>query len=91
MGVNDSKIFTKVLNNSSLTIISSYGLRTVSFVLISGVGSYTGNLAVDGLSNDSIDLIVGQSVSVSCVGNQILTGLTIDSSLGGLINIIGKH
>ena len=91
MGVNDSKIFTKVLNNTSLTIVASYGLRAVSFVLVSGAGTYPGDLAVDGLSNDPIDLIVGQSVTVSCIGNQILDGLTIDSSVGGLINIIGKH
>lgn len=88
--VNNSKIFTKVLDNNTLTINANHGLRTVSFILISGVGSYIGNLQVDGLTNDSIDLIVGQSVTVSCVGNQILDGLTIDAT-GGLVNVIGKH
>ena len=90
MGVNSSKIFTKVLSGTSLLITSDFGLRSVSVVLVSGTGSVTGNLRVDGLTNDPIPLVVGQSVTFGVEGNQILDGLTIDAR-DGEINIIAKH
>jgi hypothetical protein len=90
MGVNNSKIFTKVLSGTSLLIISNYGLRSVSVVLVSGTGSVTGDLLVDGLTNDPIPLVVGQSVTVSVEGSQILDGLTVNAT-SGVINIIAKH
>lgn len=90
MGVNSSKIFTKVLTGSSLTIVSDYGLRSVSVVLISGAGTIEGNLGVNGLSNDPIPLTVGQSITVGVEGNQIVDGLIVDAT-GGVIHIIAKH
>lgn len=90
MGVNSSKIFTKVLSGTSLLITSDFGLRSVSVVLVSGTGTVTGNLGVDGLTNDPIPLVVGQSVTFGVEGNQILDGLTVDAA-GGVINIIAKH
>lgn len=90
MGVNSSRIFTKVLSGTSLLITSDYGLRSVSVVLVSGEGSVTGNLRVDGLTNDSIPLIVGQSITFGVEGNQILEGLTVDAT-DGVVSIIAKH
>jgi hypothetical protein len=90
MGVNSSKIFTKVLTGTSLVISNDFGLRSVSIVLISGSGTYLGNLLVNGLTNDPIPLTVGQSVTVGVEGNQILDGLTIDAT-GGVIHLIAKH
>jgi hypothetical protein len=90
MGVNNSKIFTKVLSGTSLLVESNYGLRSVSVVLVSGTGSVTGDLLVDGLTNDPIPLVVGQSVTVSVEGSQILDGLTVNAT-SGVINIIAKH
>ena len=90
MGVNSSKIFTKVLERTSLLITSDFGLRSVSVVLVSGEGTVTGNLRVDGLTNDPIRLVVGQSVTFGVEGNQILDGLTVDAT-DGVINLIAKH
>jgi hypothetical protein len=90
MGVNSSKIFTKVLTGTTLLITSDFGLRSASVVLVSGAGSVTGNLQVNGLTNDPIPLAVGQSVTFGVEGNQILDGLTVDAT-GGVINIIAKH
>jgi hypothetical protein len=90
MGVNNLKIFTKVLSGTSLLIDGNYGLRSVSVVLVSGTGSVTGDLLVDGLTNDPIPLVVGQSVTFSVEGSQILDGLTVNAT-GGVINVIAKH
>jgi hypothetical protein len=90
MGVNSSKILTKVLEGESLLIKSDIGLRSVSVVLVEGEGSVLGNLQVNDLTNDPIRLVVGQSVTFAVEGNQILDGLTIDAT-DGTINIIAKH
>jgi hypothetical protein len=90
MGVNSSKIFTKVLSGVTLNITSDLGLRNVSMVLISGTGSYIGDLKVDGLVSDSIPLVIGQAVSLGVEGSQILDGLDIDAT-GGIIHLIAKN
>lgn len=90
MGVNNLKIFTKVLSGTSLLIVSDMGLRSISVALVSGTGSFTGNLLVEPLTNDPIPLIVGQSLTISAEGNQILDGVTIDAT-SGVINVIAKH
>ena len=90
MAVNNSRVFTKVVSASTLTIIADYGLRSVSIVLVSGAGKVTGNLRVNGLTNDPLPLTVGQSVTFGVEGNQILDGLLIDAT-GGVIHVIAKH
>lgn len=90
MGVNSTKIFTKVLSATSLLITNDYGLRSVSVVLISGAGTVQGNLGVNGLTNDPLPLTVGQSLTIGVEGNQIIDGLNVDAT-AGVIHLIAKH
>lgn len=90
MGVNSTKILTKVLNNEIITISSNMGLRSISIVLFSGVGNYLGNLSIDGVLNTPIPLSLGQSVTITVEGNQILDGIEINA-LGGVIHLMAKH
>lgn len=90
MGVNSTKILTKVLDNEIITISNNMGLRSVSIVLFSGVGNYLGNLSIDGVSNTPIPLSLGQSVTITVEGNQILDGIEINA-LGGVIYLMAKH
>lgn len=90
MGVNSTKILTKVLNNEIITISSNMGLRSISIVLFSGVGNYLGSLNIDGVLNTPIPLSLGQSVKITIEGNKILDGIEINA-LGGVIHLMAKH
>jgi hypothetical protein len=90
MGVNNSKLFTKLISGTTFTITGDYGLRSASFVLISGAGTYTGGLTIGGFPSDSLPLVEGNPVTVAVEGNQIIDDLVIDGS-GGVIHLIAKH
>lgn len=90
MGVNNSKLFTKLISGTVFTIEGDYGLRSASFVLISGSGTYTGALTIGGFPSDPLPLVEGNPVTVSVEGNQILDKLVIDGT-GGVIHLIAKH
>ena len=90
MAVNSTRVFTKLLNAQDFLLTANMGLRSVSFVLISGVGTFKGQLDVQGNISTPLPLTIGQAVTISVEGNQILDGIEILGS-GGVIHIIAKH
>lgn len=92
--IRGQKIFTTVLSGSSITLTSEMGLTSVSIVLISGAGSYTGDLNVSdnitAIISSPIDLIINQAINVSSDSGLPLDGVTIDAS-AGVVNIMGRQ
>lgn len=83
------KIFTKVITNSTFNVVGSMGFNAISFVLISGTGTFTGTLNVTGTSSTAIDLVVGTPVTITANGQYPLDELTINASSGS-VNFLGR-
>lgn len=81
------KTWTYNVTNSSLVIDSSFGLKKLSVLLISGTGTYSGNLQAGVLQSQPIDLIIGTAVTIGD-WQTILDGITLTTT--GAIQIIGR-
>jgi hypothetical protein len=88
MAGKSEKMHTQVLTNDVFTIVESMGIRTVSMQLVSGVGSFKGDLKIGAMVSAPIDLIVGTPVTLGSDTSRPLDGITIDCSGGGVINYI---
>lgn len=84
---NIIKTWTYNVTNGSLTIDSSFGLRKLSILLISGTGTYTGDLQAGVLQSQPLDLIVGTPVTIGDP-QVILDGITLTTT--GTIQIIAR-
>ena len=79
--------WTYVLNAASITIDSTYNLKNISFELISGTGSFTGQGIAGPLGSSAIPLYVNKPVTLSTASINTISGLTIDGT-SGVINIV---
>lgn len=79
--------FTYVLNNDTLTIDETYGLKNLSMELISGGGSFVGETNVAGVASISIPLYVNKPVTLTTNSTNTISGLSITTS--GIVNIVG--
>jgi hypothetical protein len=91
MAISTTSLFTQVLSTTTFIIDGSMGLRSASFVLISGVGSFKGSKPIGGTLSQSIPLVIGQSVTISADGVDSLDTLELDCSGGGVIHLIAKQ
>jgi hypothetical protein len=92
MAIRGQQFYTNVLSNNTFTFNSDMGILSVSFVLTAGTGYFYGTLTIDGTYfSTPIPLTIGQAVTISSDTGQPIDGLTIDSSLGGDINIIARQ
>lgn len=82
--------WTYDLTNSVLVIDSSFALTSISLILITGTGTLVGTVNSGGLASTPVNLIIGMPVTVYSDSNNVISGLTIDASLGQ-VSIIGKQ
>lgn len=88
MSVIVKKIWTQTLTASTLIIDETYGLTTVSLILISGTGSVTGSGFAGSISSTPISLSVGVGFNVGSGSNALLDGVTITTT--GVIALVGR-
>jgi hypothetical protein len=79
--------WTYVLNGSSLLIDASFSFKNLSMELVSGTGSFQGDLISSGIPAAPIPLIVQKPVTVTTASTNIIQYLLIDAT-GGVINIM---
>lgn len=90
MGVNATKIFSKQITNGTFTITADMGFVVASFVLVSGLGTFTGARRIGGVLSDPIDMTVGQPITVGVNGSELLDEVEIDCQAGGVIRILAR-
>ena len=91
MPINQTEIFTKVITNTTYTISPNSGFRSASFVLISGSGTFQGNLSVGADASAAVPLVVNQAVTLSSDGSNSLGQVTLDCSATGVIHLVCKQ
>lgn len=84
------KIWTYELIDNTLTIDETFGLTIVSMVLTNGAATVLGSYQANGLPPAPIPLVVGQPITISSDGNNLLDNFVIDASSGGNVSFIGK-
>jgi hypothetical protein len=85
---NGQEFWTKELSVGSITITDVFGLTALSFVLISGTGTYEGSVTVGGVPSTAINMVIGQPVTITTDSNNPINGFTITTT--GVVAIIGK-
>lgn len=83
------KIWTYELVNNTMSIDTTFGLTILSLVLTAGAGTVTGSYSADGYAPSPIPLVVGQPITISSDGNNLLGDFFIDATAGN-ISIMGK-
>jgi hypothetical protein len=91
MAISTTSLFTQVISTSTFTILGSMGLRSVSIVLVSGVGQFKGTKDIGAITSQYVPMAVGQSVTISADGVDSLDEIEIDCSAGGVIHLIAKQ
>ena len=90
MGFKTQSVFTATFTNTTFAITETMGLSIVSVNLISGVATILGTTQIPGLTNDAASLSVGQPILVRADSGYTLDGITIDSTAGGVFEVIAK-
>jgi hypothetical protein len=83
------KIWTYELVNNTLTIDETFGLTIVSMVLTAGAATILGDYQANGLPPAPIPLVVGQPITISSDGNNLL-GTTVIDAAAGVVSFMGK-
>jgi len=81
-------IWTRELNNEALTIDPSFQLTILSMTLTAGTGTIKGSGLAGAVASNVINLVVGQSVTISSDGINPLG--TFDIATTGTLALIGK-
>jgi hypothetical protein len=84
---NNVKTWTYNVVNGTLVIDSSFGLRKLSIMLISGTGTYSGDLLAGVLQSQPLALTVGVAITIGD-WQTILDGITLTTT--GTIQVIGR-
>jgi hypothetical protein len=82
-------VWTYELVNGTLLIDTSYGLTILSLVLTAGAGTVLGSYQANGVAPTAIPLVVGQPITISSDGNNLLGDFFIDANAGS-VSIMGK-
>ena len=90
MGFRNQSVFTATFTNTTFAIVESMGLSIVSINLISGAATILGTTQIPGLTNSAASLSVGQPILVRADNGFTLDGITIDSTAGGVFEVIAK-
>lgn len=83
-------VFTGTFTNTTFAIDQTMGLRIVSVNLISGAASILGTSSIPGLTTGTAALSVGQPIVIPADPGYTLDGITIDSTGGGVFEVIAK-
>lgn len=87
---NIQSLWTYALVNDILVITQNFNFTKISFVLVSGSGTYKGGLTANAIPSQPCSLTIGQAVEIDVSTSAIFNDLTLDTSMGGEIQIIGR-
>lgn len=90
MSFKNQSVFTATFTNTTFAITASMNLSIVSINLISGAATILGSTSIPGLTNSTAALSVGQPVLVKADPGFTLFGITIDSTAGGVFEVIAQ-
>jgi hypothetical protein len=90
MSFKTQSIYTGTFTNTRFEIVEAMGLKIVSVNLISGVATILGTSNIPGLAIDRAPLTIGQPVVIPADPGYTLDGITIDSTSGGIFEVIAK-
>ena len=90
MGFKNQSVFTGTFTDTTFAITDSMGLSIVSINLISGAATILGTTSIPGISNSTAALSVGQPILLRADSGYTLNGITIDSTGGGVFEVIAK-
>jgi hypothetical protein len=90
MGFKTQSIFTKTFTNTTFAITESLNLTIVSINLISGVATILGTSQLPNLAPSTASMSVGQPILLQADNGYLLDGITIDSTGGGVFEVIAK-
>ena len=90
MGFKNQSVFTGTFTNETFAITDTMGLSIVSINLISGAATILGTSSIPGVTNSTASLSVGQPVLLKADSGYTLDDITIDSTGGGVFEVIAK-
>lgn len=90
MGFKTQSVFTNTFTNTTFAITESLGLTVVSINLISGVATIAGTTRLPGIAPTTAAMTVGQPILIQADSGFTLDGITIDSTAGGVFEVIAK-
>ena len=79
---------TYTLTSNILTIISEWGVRNISLLLVSGTVTYTGTMKLGATLPNALTLVAGTPLNLTF--DFPIDGLIIDASAGEVTIITGK-
>lgn len=90
MSFKNQSVFTSTFTDTTFAIDATMGLTIVSINLISGVATILGTTSIPGITNSTAAMSVGQPILLKADSGYTLDGITIDSTAGGVFEVIAK-
>lgn len=90
MSFKNQSVFTATFTNTTFAITATMNLSIVSINLISGAATILGSTSIPGLTNSTAAMTVGQPILLKADSGYTLTGVTIDSTAGGVFEVIAQ-
>jgi hypothetical protein len=84
-----SRSWTYTLSADDLVIDSTFGFVVISILCKTGTVTVLGNTPAGGIQPSEITLSEGQILTINSGSASLISGITIDASLGAA-NIIGR-
>lgn len=81
-------IWTREMNNETITIDPTFQLTILSMTLTAGTGTILGSGLAGAVASNVVNLVVGQSVTISSDGINPLGTFVISTT--GTLALIGK-
>jgi len=91
MSFRNQSVFSSVYTNSVFTVIEDMQLSEITIELISGAATLLGGLQIPGLTLGTVQLNVNQPVILNSNDGYTLTGISVDSTAGGVFEIYGIY
>jgi len=91
MSFKNQSVFSSVFTNTTFTITEEMQISEVSIEVVSGTATLLGGLQIPGLVNIPVSLDFNQPVVLKANKGYTLSDITIDSTAGGVFEIIGIY
>ena len=91
MSFKNQSVFSSVFTNTTFTITEEMQISEVSIEVVSGTATLLGGLQIPGLVNIPVSLDYNQPVVLKANKGFTLSDITIDSTAGGVFEIIGIY
>jgi hypothetical protein len=91
MSFKNQSVFSSVYTDSVFTITEDMQLSEVTIELTSGAANLLGSLQIPGLTLSSVQLNVNQPVTLNSNDGYTLTGISVDSTAGGVFEVYGIY